>query len=593
MNSGMDSLQLDKVKATAKKVLQSYKCERELEDRILIPLFQSMGYLDIERVHNKDESNHKSDIFVTKTAIIGFYGVQIKTFNKKNNIDNNLAFVRQIYQDADLALKYYVDDNRKSLEHFFWITMGKISAIGRNHIKNACPANILGKVTLWDVEDVILEIIKYKPALIEGLQIFELVESFKKFKNENNDVFASHFAYKIFLHQLTHRNIISAKEYIKEAIYLIENEARKTFFHRTLLHFYEQWEFVINSNKTINTRFEMPIDLIKTESIRELVKERYPDTFNLIVDLQYLQYTFQILNDYYANSPTGLSSLQVCRLLLRCGIPPDEKIEKRILRIKLEIKDENDESIDNKCSLCTGTAYSIIGLSSNAEIEKERVKNWFSSISHYNYINRFDKRGSTRQQEHGMHYTASVLLGFIDNHDTEEIDECYSVFFKDKLTNIKYKQYRSWLKFRNITQPHATAYITLSFLYYCLFVKRPHLLTNEQDKIAVKSLINALIAHLDANSTLKKLTWKFYETRDNLCSFLLSIILTNPNKRSDDLLMKNIKHLHEKVFFDIENELFDSNVDRTRGIVEAWMCYWETILFLKEQKRDISSYIIK
>jgi hypothetical protein len=619
----------EELKEKAKIKLQAYTDERLLENEILIPLYKSMGFNNIERVHNQIERKHKSDLLISKTGDIGFYGIQVKCSNTKNNIDNNPTLVSSIYQDGRTATKYYVDESKKSMTHYFWVTMGEITPlIGRKHITNECPEDFMGKVFFKDVNDIIEDIINNKPDLISGLEIITLLDKLNSYDKNKNKVFAAHFAFKIFIDQLLDGELTNAKQYLQQAISLIaEQENSHIFYIRSLTKFYKHWEKIIEYNKLKQIIDDLKIEkqkvqefdktwdecilllrIVNHHKIKELmepnkngsdkvIQDSYLFDYNFLCDFQYIFSQLQILFYEYADSPTGLSSKQICRTLMRFGFPPIGKLADRISRMKEELKYENNCSVDGECSLCTGTVLSCLILADEDKLIIEKVKGWLETLDYcrYSHLKRdsysSEEAGNT---EHALHYSAQVLQAFVDYGDSVNSNNVLKHYFTSENVG-KDGFYDEWMMHRNITNLETCAYIFSAFHRYFITNKDGFQFNETQLKFIKKAIVN-LFEVLHNETTPQSKVSRLYSTRENIQSLCLGL-LVGAKETTISLLRELMQSIHARATRIRKDEdftnptfkqkrLLDSNVDRTNKLIEGWVSYWESIFYLINDAPD-------
>lgn len=141
------------------------------------------------------------------------------------------------------------------------------------------------------------------------------------------------------------------------------------------------------------------------------------------------------------------------------------------------------------------------------------------------------------------------------------------------------------MKYRNISEPDAISYILLSFLQ--LTLTNNEIIFSEKEGEIISKSINTLTEYLVKTSPSPEWAWKQYDTRDNISSFVLAVLIGNNNQLSTEFLLENIKALQKRALKEQNHSLLDSNVDRTVKRIQGWIYYWEVLLFLKQKGSDI------
>ena len=586
---------LDKIKRNAIQYLQSFKNEPELRKKIIIPLFKSMNY-DVEDVHKKRESRHHSDLLITPRTNDGhllFHGIQVK---HKIDIDNNQSLVDEISSQGAHAQKF--SSANKDFGIYFWITTGKITNTGKNLISEAKKRGELNKIKIWDVEALVNQINKHKPELIADLEIYNLLKSREEHIGTNRLIFASHCSYLLFKKYFQEKKFSKAKECLEDAKdYLEKEEEHANYFYRTLRKYYEYWEIILDYDtgkleSIIDSLIEKDYFFIKIARTNEIIdhvkKEVGSNLSHLLIHMEFIFNQLDILAKKFVNTPLGLASLSILRLLMRMGYSTQQykEIEKRIDRIKEELEKEEMKSIDGKCTLCTGVAISCLSLAKQKEVVSGAVA-WIKQLKPQKYC--FEELSVTTAfpHQHAMQYTASVFQGVMDYGKEELIQDVREEFFKSNITDMS-GFYKDWMLYRNISAFEVSSYIFSSFLKYFLSTQQE--LNDNQNAHLFRAVLN-LVEKLYIESVPEISPFRLHATRENLQSLCLGLILQGENisyipwvKELINALGKKIDiHIHKK---DYPN-LMQASVERTQRIVEGWLSYWETLLFLQEKGRDI------
>lgn len=300
----------------------------------------------------------------------------------------------------------------------------------------------------------------------------------------------------------------------------------------------------------------------------------------LLVDMEFISGQLRLLREQYVNAASGLSSLQVCRLLLRAGGEhEDGPIAARLQRLAEEMElNEIDHTVDDGCTLCTATALSCLTLSGGGS-EVSHLALWL--LSHrkdrFCYL-RADYATGARANEHAMHYAAQVLEGLSDAavEGDESRAEVVEALFTDR-TFGKDAYPREWMRFRNIESWEVCQYIFTGLLKAHL--ARPLKASSEALQFVSTALTN-LAKRLDEeqSATYSNVT-NLYSARESLGSFVLGKILGN---QSATLWLDRILSMNQRRASGARaqnfKQLMDSSVDRTTWILDGWLCWWEVQL---------------
>ena len=101
-----------------------------------------------------------------------------------------------------------------------------------------------------------------------------------------------------------------------------------------------------------------------TEKAQEALQTKFPGALPvLLTDFEAITAQLGDFEKTLREERSSLSGYRTCRLLLRTGFPVDLEGNANMLRVGLtEMREAGHPSIDNKCSLCTGTFASCLGL---------------------------------------------------------------------------------------------------------------------------------------------------------------------------------------------------------------------------------------
>lgn len=631
--------------------------EQWLTKNIIIPLFEKMQF--------QPQYTHGPGEIHTKTDILAFWGnesfmiaIQVK---HKKNVRTNSDYSK-IAGSARKAISQGITHCNKQIpvNKFYWITTGSRdlanSSAKEEEEFNKFP-ELRNRIEIWDIRELFKQLSEHYPEAFTTTQIEYYHQLREKYK-ASNPIAASFCSYKIMALSLkitddVERTIQSLSA-IREAIGLVEVEKEKKcspFYKRTLAAFFKQWLQLLedeNLNSKLSKllykkgyckpeREEEQDDLerkyILTQSLHELFKEdKIPAHYLLLSDVQYILDHLNILYLNYANAPSGLSSLQIIRLLLRVGFPyineSENPVHKRLERVSKELDNlrifesykngEHDHckgnSIDGGCTICTSTALSCFALAGDAlpdnlKTSYNKMLQWLTSeeIRKKNWIYIIYDQLEASPENHAMNYTASVLLSFLDSSVLLKNGNkaCFDSFFKprnesdfssspekDKNGFVQY-----WLTYRNERPEEVIQYIFSSlikvYLSYPELFKHPGIFEILKDQLA------ALYNTLKDSSENVDLVWQLYATRECIECLCFMFILdqecglvNNKEDKENEVyneILGTAKTVIERFRLQIkhlglrESRIFDSNIDRSRKFLEGWLTYWEVTLFLSEK----------
>ncbi len=607
------------MKMPYKDYFPEIKKEAELYEP-LVNLFKVIYQTDnVEITDKKREEKHGCDIILDINNLIKI-GFQVKkteftkiTLDKefKNNVRNAAAF------------KFGVGSVKK-MSQFIWITTKNTTyTISDSEVQDIIKDLGFSKeVEIWDGKLLYETFLNKYPEAFTNIKIDALTLSAEDQSKNGNHIFASHFLFRVFTLYLIQSNTARTQEVIEKAILEFEKQKNYSiYFYRTLKRFYETWRQVVAMNgfddlikryksenkfskqyEKISDEYEkiwmeciFLMQLVNDDKVKKHIEKKSSQTYlcgyNFLCDTQFIYAQLQILYHEYSNSPAGLSSLQICRTLLRFGFPPVGNIGKRILSLKTELESEHHCSIDSECSLCSATALSILILA-NCNDDKsdiKAIKSWLKKLkdSRYSHLRKNTYSTDANNAEHALHYAAQVLNAFIDCEDIKTSKLILDCFFKNDSVG-KDGFYIEWMMHRNISNTETCAYIFSTFLRYLLSTKNNYPLNAKQQSL-MKSAIANLVTVLHNETTPQSKPWRLYSTRENIQSLCLGLLVGEKASTIELLneLMQNIHYRAIRIKRESQKKvLLDSNVERTTRLIEGWVSYWETITYLVNDAPD-------
>jgi len=310
----------------------------------------------------------------------------------------------------------------------------------------------------------------------------------------------------------------------------------------------------------------------------------------LLDDMELILAQSRLLADRFVDAPSGLSTLHICRFLLRAGHSPlDANICRRLDRIENEMEGNDSRTIDGDCSLCTATAVSCLALAGRLRAARPAI-NWLASLEAYRYCYHGRDYTDAKKHEHALHYAAAVLEAFsdlaVDEISAQHVRSAFRLF-PDHVNLAEAETINDWMRYRNISELEVYATIFPAILRSLLHGR---VLLNAggapaaQLAHAIDLLARRLKREKDATAQGRNL----YSLRENLASFALAKCLGNRKVDEDRRYVLSILQLRSAAAREDNarvdyNRTMDSNVERTRALIEGWLCHWETELWLEHK----------
>lgn len=584
-----------KRKQQAIEALQALS-EDALKERIVIPLFKKMG-MKCTSVDRRHEGQHRCDVLI-EYEVHGearIEGAQLKA----NEDIRTKDYVRgEVERAGAVAVNFdhLLTDGKTlaRLTKFYWITTGEIDPIGRIGIKEVLGVGTqyFNRVDVWGVERLVDEIQKAAPELLPPLELLQIEQSIQGHLDRREYVFAAHSCYEAFLwhlRQLGEIDLRGAAKYLEAAgSYLLRDERRPLFYARAIGTYYKMWMYLIDACPDLFPKYgSYSFNDWPWPRIDERLRKEYPRSrWWLFQDVFLMLDQLNLLDRTYVRAPAGLSTLRACQILLRaCYTPGRQGIDESLRKLCAELGKEDNQSIDGRCSLCTGVAVSVLSLAGeDYRLRAADAFEWLKTRGIFRFA-----YNQAAEGRHSLHYTARVLEGFGDYTfpASGEVDTVFKVFFSD-VTKDAIELYSEYMRYRNIEEAEVASYIFPAFLRYFLIGRR---LDEHRDLIAaeIENLVDVL--QLDAESASRPAA-EMYAAQSNLGSLVLGAVLGC--EPALDLARQIVQLFHAKLrakgakATDEERLLWDSSVDRTQSFIEGYFQYWETILFLEERGQDVN-----
>jgi hypothetical protein len=362
----------------------------------------------------------------------------------------------------------------------------------------------------------------------------------------------------------------------------------------TLRSFYAAWiEFLMDGpQKLFERRWEDRRALLRREEALEWFRSS-PERArvgNLLTHLEFILEQLDILAQKIVNDPSGLTTLEICLLLERCGYSrrfESHAIRERLQRVEAEMKENHSRSIDGDCSICTGVAASCLLLAGD-EHRANELLDWLESLQgvRYAWIGNDDHEDEPPDQ-HALHYASTVLCAFADHGGSHPSRESGRDSVKQVLLGNEWTGAGSmpphWMRYRNISEFEVCSYILPSLARYHLAGGG----LNEIEKKRCTEVLRALASALTAESVKVSTDGspdKLYGARENVGSFALGLV---PGVQLSDEAEKIVRHglarfeyraRRREAMATTRQQTLDSNTDRTRKFLSGWLLQWEMIL---------------
>jgi hypothetical protein len=399
-------------------------------------------------------------------------------------------------------------------------------------------------------------------------------------------IFAAHWSYRVFRRLLHFADLAGVLKELKNGLISLAEDSparQNSYYARTYQRVFTLWNLLLTQRPDLVMPMDRRIELtLGRPEIGEFLAANSSLGISSVTLLQDFELCFRQLvklEERYVDAPTGLSTLMICRLLLRFAFSPTEpRIEARFKRMSEDLKKEfeySGASIDDQCSLCTGVLLSCFSLA-RRQGEVGNVRDWLLSLSEYRFCHIVPRSNAWKAGDNSLEYASQVLLGLLDfdSKQRESLEPVLNVFFEfiEKGRDSR-GFYREWLLHSDISRFEVYRPILSSFLRY--FLAGEELPSARKKRLRVA--IAALVRELNEESPDKAQAFRFGPSRDNLPALALGAWLGVP--KAADLLLKVVR-LHHKLALHAgerrDDQLWDSNVDRTATFVEGLLEYWET-----------------
>jgi hypothetical protein len=412
---------------------------------------------------------------------------------------------------------------------------------------------------------------------------------------------AAHCAYRLAALNVAVGNRDDAISTFDRCIRLVDAvnpQTRHRYFVSTLSSFYTAWRDFIRDG---------PSELFagRCDDRRELLLTRAAQDFfsapgrggmgNVLAHVECIIEQLDILAEKVVNDPTGLTTIEVCQLLQRCGYSPkyeNHAIHHRLNRIHAEMQENHQRSLDGDCSICSGAAASCLIIAGDHEHASELL-DWLRLQKPSKYCCLVTSYTDAKPAEHALHYAAMVFCAFIDCalDDAARKDDVDSV--KEELLPKNWRAAddslpEHWMKYRNITEFEVCAYILPSLLRYGLSGGG----FNDEERENLHKVLVALARAVLSESERAQCPsapGRYYGGRENVGSFALGLVdgIGLPKEAvqivAHALTLFDKRARRHEGWTTIREQTMDSNVDRLRKMLNGWLSQWEVILRITDR----------
>jgi hypothetical protein len=411
---------------------------------------------------------------------------------------------------------------------------------------------------------------------------------------------AAHLAYRLGVLQFSEGKREAATDAFQKAIDCldsIEKRYRHRYFYRSLREFYLLWH---------RLAAEAPNDLLKHarrhDQLAMLRSSEFRDfrtadaSWQLLLEMELIVEQLDVLAGNPVDDPIGLTSLEICLLLERVGYPRKwfgPAVHNRLERIKADMAADEEHTVDEGCSLCTGVAASCLVLNHDSE-SADTLMGWLRSLKDSNYCRRrTDRFADVAKDKHAFNYAAMVLQAFIDNggdSSDPHVTRLLELFLAEPAAKPDELPPR-WTQYLTTTVYDFSTYMFPALARYRLSGGEFDAGSDKVREEVVKGALSALAERLRRDASAAKLqdeTGRLYSARENVGSFALGQLIEDFSD-ADDIIKYNLerlaKYAHNKASPTIRARTIDSNLDRIRKMLEGWLLQIEAALYRRDDRR--------
>jgi hypothetical protein len=569
---------------------------RELSTQVIRPHFAGQGWTVVEETVGLG-----CDLLLASTSHGQEFLVAVRV-RAGEDLEDAQYVEEVVRREAEDALRHrYGRDGSTPLLHYYWITTGDIRPSVREVIRERVDRaeRTGGRVDVWGAAEL------YGCLLASGtlrhvgpLRAVYARSRIHVHAEKGEGTFAAYWCYRA-LRLDVRREPFEKERAVQSATrglaMLAADRLRDLHYPRVLGKVFEIWSLLLEH--WTDLALVEGDDVTKVPQTEELLASTYPDMPGLIWLLQDFDPLFQQMEQlevHYANAPSGLGTLEICRFLLRFGFPPTEpRIRSRLDRAKAELARDQGRSIDGECSLCTGSIVSCFSLIREQNVVEKAV-DWLRGLREHRFCHLQPRYLQDPADHHALHYTASTLQAFLDFDPEDRAGDVPAVldpfFVSDEREG--HGLYREWMLYRNFDAFEIYRQILATFLRYFLLGKG---LPEERTSFlstAVADLMAALKQDAGPPGREVQPPYQTYAGRASLSCMALGSLLGTPGAAAFTREIVRVLHYRAgTVAKDEDQQLWDSSVERTFRYLRGYLDYWETVFWLREQGRSVENLL--
>ncbi len=437
--------------------------------------------------------------------------------------------------------------------------------------------------------------------------LIALTEEIQFAKDEGRIAQAAHLSYRLGTLKLGIDDGEGAAVAFQDAVDCINDiHPKHRFFYRTLREFYRLWKIVALDARPGLLRHADGHDwqkMMQSGVAWDAFVEKHPpaSTWQLLKQVEVIMEQMEVLSGQPVNDPVGLTSLEVCLLLERFGIPRTwygPALFERLARIKIEMEENDGRSVDGGCSICSGVAASCLILD-RRQTDADALLQWLRERHTDRFCHReIDMFADAGPGEHSVHYAAAVLQAFVDHGSAMNdfyVRKALEIFFEE--SNLEKGRFpASWTQFRNVTTYDFATYVFPTFARYLLAqleldADQAKILTHTLESLALEIKADSIVAQLPGDQR-----GRIYGARENVGSFALGVLIGLPDE-VEGILAFNLKRLSryaESARTDAQrHRTIDSSIDRARKMIDGWLLQFECALYLRENGLPIPEVVTR
>lgn len=385
----------------------------------------------------------------------------------------------------------------------------------------------------------------------------------------------------------------------------IDENIRHRFFRRTIRAFYAAWrDFLQKAPRALFA--EHPEDrreLLLTDAAADFFRSsrEHGRIGNLLTHVEYMFEQLDILATKIVNEPAGLTTLEICQLLQRCGYSrryESQAMRDRLERIRTEMADNHHRSLDGDCSICSSAAASCLLMAGDKE-HADELLDWLQTLEADRFCHLGADYTDAKANEHALHYASVVLSAFVDCDAKADLRKTYVGKVKealfDKWSMPEGSLPREWMRHRNINELEVTGYILPNLLHYALAGNR----FDETETAHIQDVLDVLTGILNRESQQagsSQSPGRIYAARESLGGFALALLDGVKPREDWERIVRHALSLFEtrarrrKAKSLVRQQTLDSQVDRTYKMLTGWLLQWEVILDADAAGRDLPRY---